>query len=74
MVRQEVGNLSDLPPDSQEYWEQVLAQQGLTMRRGSSPKLVYVGDSHDLEKLASGTHEVKALPKRRYGTVVKKDR
>jgi hypothetical protein len=35
--------LKGLKPESSEYWNEILAREGLTMWNGLSPKLSYVG-------------------------------
>ena len=47
-------NLSELDPDSPEYWDEVLAREGLSMNRGrNTSKLLYSGDTKDLESVES---------------------
>lgn len=42
-------DLRKLDPNSQEYWDEVLAREGLSMERGNNRhRLTYVGDSQDL--------------------------
>lgn len=45
-------DLSDLDYQSQEYWNRLLAQEGLSMEAGTSRRLTYVGDSMTLESIA----------------------
>jgi hypothetical protein len=45
-------NLSELDPESPEYWGEILAREGLSMNRGrNTSKLLYVGGSSDLIKV-----------------------
>lgn len=44
-------NLQHLNFDSREYWNRLLAQDGLSMSQGRHPKLIY---SPDLAKLENG--------------------
>lgn len=47
-------NLSDLDPESPQYWDEVLSREGLSMNRGrNTSKLLYVGASKDLEAVES---------------------
>jgi hypothetical protein len=52
-------DLRGVDPQSKEYWEEVLRREGLTIRAGESKRLVYVGNSNDLqdihEKVLAGT-------------------
>jgi hypothetical protein len=41
--------LRRLDYNSPEYWNRLLAQEGLTMRQGLHPKLSYQGSASDLE-------------------------
>lgn len=48
-----------MDPESQEYWEEVLRREGLSMSRGTrSSKVAYIGNSKDLEN----TRNNSALP------------
>ena len=44
--------LEDLDYQTREYWNRLLAQDGLTMSQGLHPKLSYQGTAHDLEYIA----------------------
>jgi hypothetical protein len=45
-------NLSELDPNSEEYWNEVLGREGLSANRGrNTSKLLYSGDSDDLHKM-----------------------
>ena len=49
MARKRKG-LEHLSYESQEYWNRVLAKEGLSMNRGYQPnKISYVGTSRNLE-------------------------
>lgn len=39
---------------SKEYWNRLLAEEGLSMEAGTSRRLTYVGDSQVLDKIAGG--------------------
>jgi hypothetical protein len=41
--------LKHLSYDSPEYWEALLKEDGLSEKRGTTSKVVYVGTSQDLE-------------------------
>jgi hypothetical protein len=41
------GKLYD--PETQEYWNRLLAQEGLSLDQGINPRLSYVGDSVHVE-------------------------
>jgi len=41
-------NLKHLDYQSQEYWEALLKEEHLSMRRGTTSKLVYAGGWNDL--------------------------
>ena len=43
------GHLYD--PTSREYWNKILAEQGLSTESGRDPRLVSIGNSVDLETL-----------------------
>jgi hypothetical protein len=44
--------LKDLDYGSREYWNKLLAEEGLSMSRGLNPdRLSYVGDSQQLDKI-----------------------
>jgi len=43
--------LRGLDYSSQEYWEKLLTQEGLSMERGRSHKLNYVGTGSTLESI-----------------------
>lgn len=58
--------LKDLDYESPEYWNRLLAEEGLTMEQGNNPKLVYVGSSDDLsvvEEYQSGDRTGRVRPK-----------
>jgi hypothetical protein len=44
--------LKDLDYDSKEYWEALLFEDGLSMKRGTTSKLSYVGTTQDLGIMA----------------------
>lgn len=44
--------LNKLAYNSQEYWNRLLSQDGLSLDMGLSNKLLYVGSGSDLERLA----------------------
>lgn len=46
-------DLRTLDRNSQEYWEEVLRREGLSMSRGSDHHLIHSGDGNDLEKIQS---------------------
>lgn len=41
--------LKDLDYQSPEYWNRLLAEEGMSLDQGLNPKLSYAGDSKDLE-------------------------
>ncbi len=41
------GKLYD--PETKEYWNRLLAQEGLSLSQGLDPRLGYVGDSSHVE-------------------------
>jgi hypothetical protein len=41
--------LKGLDPEGKEYWNEMLAREGLTMWEGLNPKLSYVGGSNQVE-------------------------
>lgn len=43
--------LSELDPESKEYWEKVLHDHHLGLGRAKSDKLSFVGNSQDLERI-----------------------
>jgi hypothetical protein len=43
------ADLKKLDYQSAEYWNRLLADDGLSLEQGRHPKLLYVGDSVDLE-------------------------
>ena len=47
-------NLKELDYQSQEYWNRLLAEDGLSMEAGTSRRITYVGDSNTLERIAGG--------------------
>ena len=51
--------LKDLGLDyeSSEYWNRLLAMEGLTLRAGLNRRLVYVGDSRKLDYAQEGQSE-----------------
>lgn len=46
--------LQSLDYESSEYWNRLLAQDGLSMEAGTSRRLTYVGDSNVLERISGG--------------------
>ena len=38
-----------LDPNAKDYWNKLLTRQGLSMERGRSARLKYVGDSSSIE-------------------------
>lgn len=46
--------LQGLDYSSPEYWNRLLAQEGLSMEAGTSRRITYVGDSITLERIAGG--------------------
>lgn len=44
-------DLRTLDPNSQEYWDEILRREGLSMSRGNDRRLCHVGDTRDLEKI-----------------------
>ena len=38
-----------LDPKAKDYWNKLLTRQGLSMERGRSARLTYVGDSSSIE-------------------------
>jgi hypothetical protein len=49
--------LKDLDYGSIAYWEALLKQEHLSMERGRSTKLSYVGTTKDLEVVTKLSHE-----------------
>ena len=49
--------LKDLDYSSREYWNRLLAMEGLTLRAGLNRRLVYVGDSRKLDYAQEGQSE-----------------
>ncbi|PWT75563.1 MAG: hypothetical protein C5B59_08775 [Bacteroidetes bacterium] len=45
-------NLEHLDYNSKEYWEKLLMEEHLSMKRGTTSKLSYVGSSTELEIVA----------------------
>jgi hypothetical protein len=43
--------LQDLDYKSAEYWNKLLAQEGMSLRQGEDPRLIHVGDSAALDKV-----------------------
>ena len=52
MARKRTG-LRDLNYQSPEYWERLLREEGLSMERGTSRRLTYVGGTKTLESIES---------------------
>jgi hypothetical protein len=48
-----VKDLRSLDPKSSEYWNKMLAKEGLTMLQGLNPKLSYVGSNTQVEDIKS---------------------
>ena len=57
--------LKDLDYGSSEYWNRLLAQDGLSMSRGLHPKLSYQGSSQNIADIegARESHDGRILPK-----------
>lgn len=54
-------DLSKLKQDSQEYWEEVLKREGLSMSRGKYPmRLTYAWNYHDSDKRNENTNTPEA--------------
>jgi hypothetical protein len=47
-------------PNSQEYWNAILAKEGLTLWEGSSPKMSYVEGTAQLERI-EGHRQIEKL-------------
>lgn len=45
------ADLRGVDKNSPEYWNEVLGREGLSMARGTSTHLVYVGESAVLERI-----------------------
>lgn len=61
--------LKDLDYKSQEYWNKLLAEDGMSMKQGINPKLVYVGGNYDLtvvEEYKAKTQGKKLTPEAEY--------
>jgi len=43
--------LQELDYGSQEYWNRLLSQDGLSVNRGKSEKLLYVGGTTEVDRL-----------------------
>ena len=43
--------LKGLNPESSEYWNELLAREGLTMWDGLNPKLSYIGSGEQVESV-----------------------
>lgn len=43
--------LKDLDYQSLEYWNRLLAEEELSVDQGADPRLLYVGDSKDVEHI-----------------------
>lgn len=60
MARKREG-LRDLDYQSPKYWEKLLREEGLSMERGTSRRLTYVGGTKTLESIeaaiVSGTDD-----------------
>ena len=52
--------LKGLDPESAEYWNAILAKDGLTLWEGSSPKLGYVEGTAQLEQI-DGHRQIERL-------------
>lgn len=54
-------SLTNLEYRSQEYWERLLAEDGLSMEAGTSKRVSYVGTTAVLERIEgefqAGTHD-----------------
>ena len=50
-------DLRPLKKDSQQYWEEVLRRENLSMERGRHRKLSYVGMSRDLVSIERDAQE-----------------
>ncbi len=65
MARKRKG-LQALDYQSNEYWQKLLAKEGLSMRRGEHPKLSYQGTTNDIEYIEgqryANTGAVKVKP------------
>lgn len=46
--------LRHLNYNSKEYWNRLLAAEKMSMSQGRNPKLIYDGDSYDLDRLQIG--------------------
>ena len=44
--------LKDVDPASREYWNELLAREGLTMFSGMTPRISYVGSDKKLSQIA----------------------
>lgn len=44
-------NLKALEYKSQEYWNRLLAEEGLSLDSGRNPKLLYIGGSTEIDKM-----------------------
>jgi hypothetical protein len=65
--RKSKEDLRSICPDSREYWDEVLQREGLRMAAGRSDRLLYVGDSTQVE-LIHGMRETdtgRVVPKPR---------
>jgi hypothetical protein len=61
-------NLQHLEYNSQEYWNRLLAQEGLSVDKGKDPRLVYIGGSNEVDLLQE------ELSQKQTGRVEPKDR
>ena len=50
--------LKHLDYNSKAYWEALLKQEHLSMERGRTSKLVYVGSTGDAELVAAISHDM----------------
>lgn len=51
MARKRKG-LGHLDYESQEYWNRLLSREGLSLDRGKSSKLLYIGGASEVERLS----------------------
>lgn len=62
MAKHRQIDLRGVDKNSPEYWEEVLARKGLSMSKGNTGEIVYVGDSAVLDRIA-GERELGVVPR-----------
>lgn len=68
-MARKLEKLKHLDYESLEYWEALLKEKGLSDKRGTTSKLVYVGTSQDLEIIEK--YSEGELPDKKYGKKTK---